>query len=222
MADRALWTAFEAEMQDFVPIVHADLGLDDSIEAMARRAVADAPQSFVLVGFSMGGYVAREIARSAPERVRALVLIATSSRADTPEQARRKAAAAKMLQQPFKGLSKSSIAASVHPSRTGDSELVSRIRDMGIRLGRDVFLRQAGLIRTSDFDRLGEIRCPTLIVAGEQDSIRSLDEAIELKTGIQNSKLEVVRAAGHMIPMEQPSAVASLIKAWLHCTLKNP
>jgi pimeloyl-ACP methyl ester carboxylesterase len=87
---------------------------------------------------------------------------------------------------------------------------------MGIRLGHDAFLRQSSLTRESDFERLREIRCPTLIVAGEQDQIRSLDEALELHAGVPQSTLATIPASGHMIPMEQPTALAKVIRSWLH------
>ncbi|MEY9178866.1 pimeloyl-ACP methyl ester carboxylesterase [Bradyrhizobium sp. USDA 326] len=221
MADKELWAPLAKELEEFGPIVHADISMDDSIPDMARRAIVEAPERFALIGFSLGGYVAREIARLAPDKVDALVLVATSSRADTTDQARRKALAASLPAHPFKGVSRSSIEASLHPSRACDSDLVSRIRAMGVRLGHDAFVRQSGLIRESDFRRLGEIRCPTLIVAGEQDRIRNLDEALELNIGIRNSTVQIVRESGHMIPMEKPAKLATLVKSFLHKVLRD-
>jgi pimeloyl-ACP methyl ester carboxylesterase len=222
MADRELWTLLEPKLDEFGPIVHADISKDDSILAMARRVLTDSPkEKFMLIGFSLGGYVAREVARLAPDRANALVLVATSSRGDTAGQARRKASATGIPARPFKGLSRSSIAESLHPSRVADTDLIASIREMGARLGHDTFLRQSRLARESDFKSLGEIRCPTLIVAAEQDRIRSLDEALELNIGIPNSTLEIIRECGHMIPMEQPSALATLIKRWQRDAIKK-
>jgi pimeloyl-ACP methyl ester carboxylesterase len=82
MLDGDMWASFEREMEDFHPVYHADLGQDDSIAGMARRVIAQAPDRFILIGFSLGGYVAREVVRQAPESVSALVLVATSARAD--------------------------------------------------------------------------------------------------------------------------------------------
>jgi pimeloyl-ACP methyl ester carboxylesterase len=69
MADKELWASLEPELEEFGPIVHADIGKDDSIPQMARRVIAEAPERFVLIGFSLGGYVAREIARLVPDKV---------------------------------------------------------------------------------------------------------------------------------------------------------
>jgi len=173
----------------------------------------------VLIGFSLGGYVAPEITRLAPDRVRALVLVATSSRADTTQQSQRKSAAAKLASNSFKGLSRSSIEQSLHPARAFDRDMVARIRAMGVRLGGDAFQRQSNLTRDGDFGRLGEIHCPTLIVAGSEDRVRSLAVADELKVGIPNSTLEIVCDSGHMVPMEQPAILAETIKSWLHNTV---
>ncbi|MGB3487136.1 MAG: alpha/beta hydrolase [Xanthobacteraceae bacterium] len=223
MVDKDLWADFEQGMEEFGPIIHADLTQDDSIAAMARRIIADAPLHFVIMGFSMGGYVAREVARLAPDRVRALVLVATSSRGDTTEQIERKAVAINLSsQQPFKGLSGRAIRESLDPARTSDSHLINRIRNMGIRLGSEVFLRQSSLVRESDVERLSGIHCPTLIVAGQNDLIRSLDEARELNDRIPNSTLQVVPLSGHMIPMEQPFPLADLVRLWLIKELEAP
>ena len=214
MTDKELWSDFEREAPELGPFIHVDLGLDPSIHAMALRAISRAPARFVLVGFSLGGYVAREVVRIAPDRVSALILIATSSRADTAEEAHRKRSAAALAGNPFKGLSRAAIRASLHPQRS-DAKLISRIQDMGVRLGHDAFLRQSSLTRENDEERLKEIRCPTLIVAAEEDRLRTVDEALELHQGIGNSTLEIVEDSGHMIPMEQPAALAALIKSWL-------
>jgi pimeloyl-ACP methyl ester carboxylesterase len=215
MLDKEMWVSFAREMEDFRPILHGDLAADDDIPAMARRLIADAPSRFVLIGFSFGGYVAREVARLAPDSVDALVLIATSARADSPEQTQRKAAAAALATDPFKGMSRGSLRLSLHPDRRTDNELIDRLQEMGRRLGLEAFRRQSSLKRTSDADRLGEIACPTLVVAAEDDELRSLDEARELHAGIRHSVLATISASGHMIPMEQPAVLARVVKSWL-------
>ncbi|MGT2487764.1 alpha/beta fold hydrolase [Methylobacterium oryzae CBMB20] len=148
MTDADLWSDIVARLAEVGPVAHGDLARDAAIADMARRVAAEAPARFGLIGFSMGGYVARAVARLVPDRVEALVLVATSSRADTPAQARRKAAAvAHIRQQGYRGLSRAAILQSVHPDRAGDGPLLARIRQMGDRLGGEVFLRQAGQAR---------------------------------------------------------------------------
>jgi pimeloyl-ACP methyl ester carboxylesterase len=216
MADETLWRDLEAPLARFAPIHHADLRHDTSIEAMARRALETAPPSFLLVGFSMGGYVARDIARLAPERVRALVLIATSTRPDTPALQKRKGAIGNAAPSiAFSGLSRTAVATSLHPKDRDNEALIERVRAMGTRLGGEVFRRQSMLERPGDLQRLHEIRCPTLVVAASHDQLRSMEEARELQTGIPGAVLEVIEDSGHMIPIEAPERLAKVIVPWL-------
>ncbi len=216
MADDALWDDVARGLAPFGPVVHADLRMDATIEAMAARAVADAPDSFILVGFSMGGYVAREIVRLAPQRVRALVLIATSSRADTPSLRQSRgtvgAAAASVS---FSGLSRTAIATSLHPDQAHNEALIERVRAMGVRLGGEVFRRQSAIVRAGDRERLGEIRCPTLVIAAGHDRLRSREESEELRAGIPGAELAVIEDSGHMVPIEAPERLLSVMVPWL-------
>ena len=216
MADETLWDGMRDRLAPFGPLVHADLRHDSTLEAMARRALLDAPPSFVLIGFSMGGYVAREIVYQAPERVRALVLIATSTRPDSPLLRQSKGAVAKAAPSvSFAGLSRTAIATSLHPDQRGNEALIERVRAMGLRLGGDAFRRQSMLERPGDLDRLHAIRCPTLIVAAGQDRLRSLEEAQELHAGIAGSSLKLIEHSGHMIPIEAPEALLDAVLPWL-------
>jgi pimeloyl-ACP methyl ester carboxylesterase len=216
MADETLWRDLEAPLARFAPILHADLRHDSSIEAMARRALDAAPPSFLLVGFSMGGYVARDIVRLAPERVRALVLIATSTRPDTPALQKRKGAIGNAAPSiAFSGLSRTAVATSLHPKDRDNEALIERVRAMGTRLGGEVFRRQSMLERPGDLHRLNEIRCPTLVVAASHDQLRSMEEARELQAGIPGATLELIEDSGHMIPIEAPERLAEVIVPWL-------
>jgi pimeloyl-ACP methyl ester carboxylesterase len=216
MADETLWQDLLPRLENFGPVLHADLRHDTSIEAMARRALDAAPEHFLLVGFSMGGYVAREIARLAPGRVRALVLIATSTRPDTPALQKRKGAIGNAAPSiAFSGLSRTAVATSLHPKERSNEAMIERVRAMGTRLGGEVFRRQSMLERPGDLQRLHEIRCPTLVVAAQQDQLRSLEEAREMQAGIPGAELVVIEDSGHMIPIEAPDRLADVIVPWL-------
>ncbi len=219
MADETLWNDMSGALARFGPILHADLRHDTSVEAMARRALAAAPPSFLLVGFSMGGYVARDIARLAPaygKRVEALVLVATSTRPDTPAMRQRKGAVGHAASSvAFSGLSRVAVASSLHPKDKHNEAMIERVRAMGVRLGGEVFRRQSVLERPGDIDRLDRIRCPTLVVAAAQDQLRSLEEAQELQAGIPDASLAVIDDSGHMIPIEAPQRLLEVIVPWL-------
>jgi len=216
MLDDDLWRDVVPGLQAFAPIIHADTSRDSAIAGMAARALAAMPGRFVLIGFSMGGYVAREIVRLAPERVSALILIATSARADTHAQTRRKAmAVAQIAEAGFAGLSRAGVTPSLHPDHSGDDALITRIQAMSTRLGGDVFRRQAMLDRPGEAERLDAIACPTLIIAARADKLRSVPESDELHAGIAGSEMVVVETSGHMIPMEAPDELLAIIAPWL-------
>jgi pimeloyl-ACP methyl ester carboxylesterase len=215
MADDTLWDAMTDDLATFGPLVAVDLSRGEDIESMAAAILADAPASFVAVGFSMGGYVARELARIAPERVTAMILIATSARGDTEELIRQRRSALKAAPKSFKGLSRPAIVSSLHPDLAGDEAMIARIRDMGLRLGGEVFHRQSAMARAGDLDRLGQITQPTLIVAADADRLRGPDEAEELHRGIAGSTLLHVANSGHMVPLEQPAALSRIMTDWL-------
>lgn len=217
MLDADLWSDMLALLSQPGDVTHADPAGGSSLSDMAVRTLDAAPGRFDLLGFSMGGYVAREIARRAPERIRRLVLIATSARPDTPEQARvKQAAASSTLADParFRGIGRAAIRRSLGPDRENDAALIERIVRMGTRLGAETFARQSGFARDGDRDLLGEITCPTLIVAGQDDRLRGVGEAEELRAGIKGARLAVL-PAGHMIPLEAPRALADVIDAFL-------
>lgn len=216
MLDDDLWRDVVPGLQAFAPIVHADTSRDTAITDMAARALADMPSRCAVIGFSMGGYVAREIVHLAPERVSALILIATSARADTQAQTRRKAMAVAQIDAAgFGGLSRAGVVPSLHPDHSDDDALITRIQAMSTRLGGDVFRRQSMLDRQGELARLGDIVCPTLIVAARHDRLRSVAESEELHAGIAGSEMIVVETTGHMIPMEAPADLVAIIAPWL-------
>lgn len=216
MLDDDLWADVAEALARVGSLSYADLSHDATIEEMASRLLEQAPERFVLIGFSMGGYVAREVVRRAPTRVMGLILIATSSQGDTEVQAQRKATVARApSSSKFGGLSRGAILSSLGTAHA-DEPLIARIRAMSVRLGGDVFRRQSSLVRTGDTDRLGSIGCPTLVVAAADDRLRSLDEAMELHAGIPGSTLAVIPNSGHMIPLEVPGELLDVILPWLN------
>jgi pimeloyl-ACP methyl ester carboxylesterase len=214
MTDATLWDDVAAALSRIGPVVRADISEGATIAAMADLVLAVCPPRFVLCGFSLGGYVAREIVLRVPDRVAGLALIATSARPDGAVQAQRQAAAHAVAPAAFRGLSRAALADSLHPRHASDEALIERIRAMNVRLGPEVFMRQSALRRGDDRGRLPGIACPTLVVAGDGDRLRSLDESRELAEGIAGARLSVIEESGHMIPVEQPARLAEAILDW--------
>lgn len=207
MLDADLWTEIRRDLAEYATVTDVDTTRDDSIEAMASRAVAGLNTPSFVLGFSMGGYVAREIAYQGSNLVRGLILVATSARGRAPVQAT-------LTEGPeFRRLSRAAVARSLHPAKQTNAT-VSRVQEMSARLGPDVFARQSKLNRAGDLERLGEIQCPTLVVAAAEDQLRSEAESRELRDGISGASLEVIQRSGHLIPLEQPEQLSRLVLAF--------
>ena len=216
MLDQALWDDLLPFLPPGLAIHFADLTTGDAIDAMARAILAQAPPEFIVLGFSMGGYVAREMARLAPERVAGMILVATSARPDQPDMVERRVRAARhMAKGAFHGLARGAVRASLHADRANDTALIERVRSMGERLGADVFLRQSAVVRAGDLATLNRITCPALVIAADGDQLRPVDEVRELADGLPGARFAVIQHSGHMAPLEAPAVLGGMITHWL-------
>lgn len=216
MCDQNLWAAMRDGLATLGHLHFGDLSRDDTIEDMATRVLAGAPEKFVLIGFSMGGYVAQAMLRTAPERVAGLILLNTSARGQPPEEIGRNRDRVMLAQRyPFKGQTQRALAQALHPRHANDTALLDRLQAMTLTLGKDVFLRQLALVRKDGHAGLGNIRCPSLVVASRDDQMRTLEETEEMARCILHSTLVIVDDCGHMTPLERPAELLSVIAQWL-------
>ena len=202
----------------FGPVTIADHRRDDSMAAIARRILADAPPRFALGGLSMGGYIAFEIMRQAPARVLKLALLDTGSRADTPEQTeRRRLLMALAKEGRFAEIPEQAFPLYVHRNRHGDAALKQVVREMAEATGVEGYLRQqqAILSRPDSRPGLGAISCPTLVLVGEGDEATPPDLAREIAAGIPGSRLVTIPDSGHLSTLEQPAAVNRALVEWI-------
>lgn len=217
LCDERLWRDQVAGLADVADSFVADLTLDDSVEAMARRALAGAPKRFALGALSMGGYVAFEILRQAPERVTRLALMATSAAPDSAARAaQRRAAMASMKLGRFVGVTDRMLPQLIHPDRV-DDEVGREVREMAGHVGPEAFLRQQAAIlgRPDSRPLLAQISVPTLVAVGDTDQLTPPSEAREIHAGVAGSRLHVFERCGHLPPMEQPAETSALLRAWL-------
>ncbi|WP_448204761.1 alpha/beta fold hydrolase [Azospirillum sp. sgz302134] len=216
--DAALWEHQTRHLADVAEVRAGDLTGRDSMAALAAAVLAGAPERFALGGLSMGGYVAFEILRQAPERVAKLALLDTSARPDTPEQtANRKDAVALVGQGKFRQVIAAGLSRLVHPDRLADAALVESVRAQAQRIGPEGYARQQTAIMNRPDSRpgLAAIRCPTLVLCGRQDVITPPDLHEEMARGIPGARLVIVEQCGHLSAMEQPQAVTALLREWL-------
>lgn len=215
--DAALWRDQISGLADVARCQVPDLTQAESIRALAEQVLDEAEPTFALAGFSMGGYVAQEIARLAPERIERLALVDTAIRADSPERAAQRRATNAAAQRPgaFLGIADRLMASYIAPSRLDDKDLTGRIQAMTQHLGREVFVRQNSLPREDGQAALRALRCPIVIICGEHDVITPLAGQYEMAAAIGCSHLVVIPNAGHMTPMEAPGAVNGALRHWL-------
>lgn len=212
MLDETLWDGVADQLG--APVYRMRLEPGNDLDEIAHGIADGAPERFVLVGFSLGGYVARKVAELYPQRVAALILIATSLRDDTEERATARRNVVRLMNaENFRGLSTHSIASSLHPDRQADKALLARIRGMGERLGYQALVTQSNLRR--DGIAAATLTCPTLVIAAAQDQLRSAEETRELAAAIPDATLKVIDNSGHLIPIEQPDALAATMREWL-------
>jgi pimeloyl-ACP methyl ester carboxylesterase len=200
------------------PVTVANHIRDADIAAIARRILAEAPPRFALAGHSMGGYIAFEIMRQAPERVAKLALINTQARPDTPEASeRRRAAIARVRQGGLHDVIDDLFPLLVHPSRASDARLRKLMHDMGDDVGAEGFVNNqtAIIARTDSRPTMATIKCPTLVLTGDQDQLIPNPLSKEMAAGIAGAKLVILADCGHCPQPEQPEATAAALVEWL-------
>jgi pimeloyl-ACP methyl ester carboxylesterase len=202
----------------FGPVTVANHIRDDNMGAIARRILAEAPPRFALAGHSMGGYIAFEIMRQAPDRIAKLALINTQARPDTPEAIeRRRGQIARARAGEYHAVLGDLFPGFVHPSRRDDAALRQLVHDMGDDIGADAFARQliAVIARADSRPALAWIRCPTLVLTGDEDNTIPNSLSKEMADGIHGARLTIIPHCGHLPQIEQPQATADALVDWL-------
>lgn len=196
----------------------AELTRSDTIAGLAEDALAQAPaERFALAGHSMGGYVALEMLRRAPQRVERLALLNTHARPDSPESTANRRRLMQLAETDFPAVMAELAPKLVAPQHRQEVGLVGKMSEMALATGKEAFLRQQRAIigRIDSRPHLGAIRCKTLVVAGRDDGIMPVEWLEELARGIPGARLEVVEECGHMACLEQPEQVTALLAEWL-------
>jgi len=200
----------------FGPVTVADHRRENTMADLARSILSNAPPSFALVGLSMGGYIALEIMRQAPERVSKLALLDTTARPDSPEQTKvRNEQIAIAGSGGYGKIPYAAMPMLLHSHE--NAALRNIILQMATETGADAFIRQQQAImgRADSRPLLAAIRCPTLVLVGEQDRLIPPDRSQELAAGIAGARYVTVPDCGHVSTIEQPQATTQALVEWL-------
>ncbi|GAA4333332.1 alpha/beta hydrolase [Pigmentiphaga soli] len=214
----ALWRAQCENLADVADCLPLELDTGSSMAEIARSVLDRAPPRFALTGLSMGGHVAMEVMRQAPERVERLALIDTRAGVDSPERLA-------VRQRDEELVERDGLAALIRlcpdrwmsPAHAQDPRLRGLVESMAAQVGPKVWRQQldALLSRIDSRPSLRAIRCPTLIMCGREDVANPLWMHEEMAALIPGARLEVIEDCGHLSPIEQPAVVSAALRRWL-------
>ncbi|MEJ8475742.1 alpha/beta fold hydrolase [Roseibium algae] len=200
------------------PILVADHRRHETIAEIADSILDTAPESFALAGLSMGGYIAMEIMRKAPERITRLALLDTNSRPDTADQIKRRKFLIKLtVEKGFGKIPHLLYPGFVHADLENDEDMKATVVEMATETGGEAFIRQIKAVigRQDSRPQLNDIKCPTLVLVGDGDTLTPPSRAQEIHELIPGSKLAVIEGCGHLATLEAPSAVTAELKKWM-------
>lgn len=215
----ALYASQWPALADGRPIFVADHARDETLSAIVQRLLAAAPPRFALCGLSMGGYIAFEVLRQAPERVTRLALLDTSARPATPEtNLPREQMIALAEKGAFDNVTTLLWQKLVAPARLADEPLRLLVRRMADEVGVDGFVRQQKAIMQRPDSRpvLAGLSIPVLVLVGAEDEITPVAEARDM-AGLAGARarLAIVPGCGHLSTLEAPEAVTAELLRWL-------
>ena len=218
LCNEALFAAQVRIVTDVAESMTVAFRTQSTIKAMAKHLLSNAPPRFILAGLSLGGYVAFEVLRQAPERVAGLALMDTRADADDPTRAANR-------QRDIDTVARGGIEALIpelparwmHPTSAANAAICETLgamaRDIGAIGQRNQ--QHAMLARSDAFDVLRAVNVPTLILCGRQDMATPLSEHEKMHAAITNSELHVIENCGHLSTIEQPEAVSAVLRNWL-------
>lgn len=196
-----------------------DLGKHDNFEQMAQQVLRDAPPTFAVAGLSMGGILAFEIWRQAPERVTHMALIDTNPEPDTPSKRQTRLQQINIaLQGGLRQLATESLKpVYLAECHRDDEQLLETILDMALSLGPEVFERQSRALRdrVDSVSTLATISCPTAVICGSEDKLCPPDLHQLMAAKIPAATLTIIPDCGHLASLEQAAAVTQQLRQLL-------
>ena len=218
LCDQRLWAATITVLSDVIEPIFIDLRSQQTLEAMLNAVYSCCDGKFILIGFSIGGYIAQEFSLKYPEKILGLALIGVSAdKYNSEEKLQQIKFIENAKQFGFKGLSDIVLRKFIHPSRYQDETLIKLIKDMAKESGTEAFISQhlATMNRRSRITDLIKVNCPAIIIASRDDQAVSFNSIEKMSYNMPEAELRIIDNSGHMIPLEQPSELNDILKAWI-------
>lgn len=215
--DSTMWRAQLDALADLGPVVTDVHMRHGSIPDMAAALLREHAGALALCGASMGGMVAMEAARQAPERVAGLALLGTVASPETDAmRALREAAIALFAQGRIAEVIEPNVAFAFHPGNA--QRLAGSYLRFVLAAGGEQLIRQnrAVMARPDARPHLPQLRCPVLVMCGDADQLTPPEHSREIAALVPDARLVLVPQCGHMLTMEQPEAVNAALRDWMH------
>lgn len=221
MCDARLFAPQIAAFSAWRAVQTAPLVGGDTVQALATSVLRDAPPRFALAGLSMGGIVAMEMARQAPDRILGLALLDTNPRAELETvRQNREPQIAKVLRGDLAAVMRDEMKPNYLTDGPRRDAILDLCMDMAAALGPDVFIRQSRALqsRPDQQDTLRGLTCPTLILCGRDDVLCPVERHRLMHDLVPGSTLNVIDHAGHLPTLEQPVHTTAALAQWLEKT----
>ena len=199
-------------------IHHAETTGLDTVNAMAERILDEVEKNFIPIGLSMGGYITLELARLAPDRLDAMVVMDSNAIADTPERIEtRKSLIEMSYLGKFKGVTRSLLPSLIAPHHLDDEPLCQQIMEMASDIGQDNFVlqQQAIMTRRDQFDTLSSLNLKSLFLVGDVDALTPPEQVRAMANATRGSRYIEIANTGHLPPIESPEATSTALSNFL-------
>lgn len=200
------------------PLMTVPMNRHETMQELAADVLAYAPARFAMAGLSMGGILAMEVLRQAPDRVSGLALLDTNPKAETDAvKTRRTPQIAAALSGDLRRVMRDEM----KPNYLADGDNTGAILDlcmaMAMDLGPEVFVRQSKALRDrpDQQDTLRTFKGPALVLCGQEDSLCPLERHELMHALMPQSRLAVISGAGHLPTLEQPDLTTAALMGWL-------
>lgn len=218
MSDARTWAAVTDAIRDRVDAIHvADTSQDDMLTAMARRALDAATGDLIVIAHSMGGRVAMEMGRLAPERIIAMVLSSTGHEGPSDDEEPKRLARIAEGNASMSAYARNWVPKVLSADNACKADLVQQIRQMVEDCPAEVHERQnRALLSRPDASRyIGDFDFPVLLMTGSEDHLSTAESHGQIAALIPDAESIVIEGAGHLLPFEQPQRVVDAILDWL-------
>ncbi|WP_425045582.1 alpha/beta fold hydrolase [Primorskyibacter sp. S87] len=218
MCDARVFQHQFIELSQDRAVTVAPITQGERIEEIASGLLDQLPPRFALAGLSMGGIVAMELVRRAPDRVTRLCLMDTTPLPETPQVASmREPLIVRARVGNFEDVIRETLKPEYLAPGPQRLDVLDRVVEMGIALGPEIYVRQSRALQRRPDLQIGlhRVKVPTLILCGAYDGMCPPQRHKVMADLITGAELLVLEGSGHLPTLEQPEAVTDAMRRWL-------